>query len=125
MKGRANSAIGEILVQMGAVTSEQLDDMVELQERSSIEVMLGKLLVAHRFITEEQLEVALNAQEGLRSKKVAKQAMAQMRIIQQSGESAVGVAQDFKARARELIRKTTGSGHPAVTSKMLAIEDER
>jgi hypothetical protein len=113
------SSVGQILVDMGLVTRGQLGRAVEMQERSSIEQLLGKLLVAEGHISNKQLDMALNAQAGLRSKKETDQAKAQAAIASENCSSVVLMSQALR-RKSSTIRRATSEGHAAVTPAMLA-----
>jgi len=118
MSGRPEddtTSVGRILVAMGLCTPGQVARVVELQKNSSSEDRIGIFLVAHGLISMEQLELALSAQEGLRSKAKHKRALAQASIAQQSGSSTMELADRVRGRAAE-VRRKTGTDFPAVTS---------
>jgi len=98
------STLGEILIRMKVVTEGQLDEVLALQERMSPEEMLGQLLVAQGFIDPEQLQVALNAQKGLRSKNKTKRALAMSQLAQASGSRVVAMVSQLEATSRECLR---------------------
>ena len=98
------STLGEILIRMRAVTEGQLDEVLALQERMSLEEMLGQLLVAQGFIDTEQLQVALDTQKGLRSKDRTKRAMAMSQVAQASGLRVTAMVSRLEATSRECLR---------------------
>lgn len=108
------TSLGRILIAMGLCTPGQVSRAAELQRKSSTEDRIGIFLVAHGLISLEQLELALNAQEGLRSKARYKRALAQAAIAKQSGSSIVKLAGRVRGRAAEA-KKQTGTEFPAVS----------
>jgi hypothetical protein len=114
------TSLGCILVAMSAVTPDQLAEAVEQQERSSIEHLLGKLLVADGHCTNDQLEIALAAQEAMRSKDKRKQAMAVAEIAKHRKRGTNGARLRIIERSASIVKKATGQDHPAITPEMLA-----
>jgi len=98
------STIGEILVQMKVVTEEQLGQVLELQERLSPEEMLGQLMVARGLIDPGQLEVALNAQKGLRSRSKHLRALAMASLAETSGAKVLTMAGKIDVASQECLR---------------------
>jgi hypothetical protein len=113
------TSIGSILVSMGVISIGQLNRAMEEQRTASRDVLIGKLLVAAGFISNEQLEVALNAQTGLRSKKPVVRANAQAEIAEQSSAAVVRIAGHLRKQSADTRRSRTGEGHEAVTDEML------
>jgi hypothetical protein len=110
---------------MGLLSEEQVRELLELQDRSSIEVMLGKLMVAEGLITNKQLDIALRAQEGLRREddKTAR-ALGQAEVAKVSCATVINVASRVRSRAAETRRRITSTVHPAVGGGMLAAKAE-
>lgn len=84
------TSLGHVLIEMGFMTQEDLTRA--LQERNSLEVLIGQLLVAKGIITERQLEKALEVQEGLRNKDKFKRAMAASAIAEETYSNVVELA---------------------------------
>jgi hypothetical protein len=57
--------IGELLVQAGMLSPDDLDDALEIAQDSK--QLIGRVLTMSGFITDHQLQVALKAQEHMRS----------------------------------------------------------
>ena len=57
--------IGEILIENGACTQEQLDECLRIQEESGAGRRIGEILMEKEYITEEQLLSALSLQTGI------------------------------------------------------------
>jgi len=55
--------LGEILVEQGLVTEEQLTYALEIQLDSSDVIMLGEVLVSMGVVSKEQVEAAIKSQE--------------------------------------------------------------
>lgn len=108
------TSIGRILIAMGLCTPGQVARAAELQRKATTEDKIGIFLVAHGLLSMEQLELALNAQEGLRSKAKHKRALAQASIAQQSGSSIVKLVDRVRGKAAE-VRRKTGTEFPAVS----------
>jgi hypothetical protein len=57
--------IGELLVQAGMLSPDDLDDALEIAQDSR--QLIGRVLIMSGFITDHQLQVALKAQEHMRN----------------------------------------------------------
>jgi hypothetical protein len=114
------TSIGAILIAMSAVTPDQLKDAVEQQERATLEHLLGKLLVADGHCTSDQLEIALAAQEAMRSKNKSKQAIAVAEIARYRKKGTNGARQRLIERSASIVKKATGQAHQAITPEMMA-----
>ena len=100
----ATSTLGEILIRMKVVTEAQLDQTLAMQEQMSPEEMLGQILVAQGIIDNDQLQVALDAQKGLRSKDRTKRALAMSRLAQVSGQKVVAMVSNLEATSHACLR---------------------
>ena len=98
---------------MGLVTSGQIEWAAEAQKRSNEDQRIGMYLVARGFITEAQLKRAGQVQQGLRSRDRCRKALAQADIAEESGASVTRLASHVRKRLGE-VRRKTGSGYPAV-----------
>lgn len=116
-------SLGTILVKMKVATREQVAEALAEQQTMTEEEVLGQLLVARGVIDKEQLQVALDAQHGLRSKKRHVRAMAMSRLAEASSRRVVQLAGAVRRAAGEARRATTGHGHPAITPDMLAAKN--
>lgn len=108
-------SIGTILVKMKAVGREDVERVLEEQSKMSSDELLGALLVRKGIITEEQLEVALSAQEGLRSKRPHVRAMAAASLAVRSSDGVRALAGRVRDAVDGCRRRRTGEGFPAVT----------
>lgn len=116
-------SLGVILSKMMKVADHgSIANAVEEQQRMSDEEVLGQILVARGVIDAEQLEVALEAQRGLRSKNKHDRAMAMARLSQMSGGKVIEFAGALQRDAAREKRHRTGQAHPAITPDMLAKE---
>lgn len=114
-------SLGVILAKMMKVADhEEIVGAVEEQRRMSDEEVLGQILVARGVIDAQQLEVALQAQQGLRSKNKHERAMAMARLSEVSGGKIIEFAEALRKVSTECKRSTTGEAHPAITPEMLA-----
>ena len=57
---RKNLRIGDILVEEGIITQEQLDNVLRIQQNTYRDKRIGDLLVNLKYITEEQLTQSLS-----------------------------------------------------------------
>ncbi|MCY1350036.1 hypothetical protein D9M69_362580 [compost metagenome] len=64
MANQQNSRLGQILVNKGLITSQQLDAAIEMQLTSRMR--LGEVLIAQGLLTQKQLTKALKKQSNLR-----------------------------------------------------------
>jgi hypothetical protein len=96
------TSLGNILVNMGLVSQDQLAEAVLEQQQTSIEVLMGKLLVADGVISEEQLQRALEIQQGLRSKHKYDRALAMSEVATFTHTRVVELASVAKSKVAEI-----------------------
>lgn len=108
-----STSLGSILVQMGMITEEQLAEIVQLQDRASIDLLIGRLAIAEALITPDQLEEALSAQAGLRSKSRSRRALAQVKIVELSAVVIKRTATSLKVQAVAMRRARASGGYAA------------
>lgn len=116
-------SIGTILVKMKAISREEIQEVLEEQEKMSKDELLGALLVRRGMISEEQLEIALDAQNGLRSRKPHVRAMAAASLASGASQMVHAVASSLKEACGDSKRKRTGEGFPAVSAAMMEKKD--
>lgn len=119
MKSDDTTTVGAVLLAMGLITPGQLAAIVEEQNKSSVDELIGALMVKNRMISSEQLEMALSAQSGLRSKKKHTRAMAVGEIAKQSNGRVIALASTIREKSSAARRKVTGSEFKAITSEQL------
>lgn len=117
-------SIGNILKDMGLLTEGQLSTVLELQDRSSIEVMLGKLMVAEGLISNKQLDIALRAQEGLRHEDKTARALGQAEVAEASCATVINVASRVRTKSSDTRRRITGDAYPAVEGMLAKAAEE-
>lgn len=100
------TAVGSVLVRMGACTPEDVALAAELQRTSDEEARIGVFLVAHGFVTYAQLEAAVRVQKGLRSKGRYRKALAHAAIATHSSKALSSSASELRDRADEVKRKS-------------------
>lgn len=113
-------SIGTILLRMKAITRAELTQVVREQEEMSADQLLGELLINRGFIDAAQLKVALDAQDGLRSRRPHVRAMAAARLAELSTQKVVHLAVVTQEESRTTRRSVTKEDHPAVTPEMMA-----
>ncbi len=112
------TSIGAILVKMGVVTEDELALAIEEQANASIEHLLGKLLVANGVCSMEQVEIALAAQQGMRSDEEHKQAVAIASIAMTRKQMVRVAGRKMISRGEEIAEKSGSGLYPAVAMKM-------
>lgn len=106
------TSLGSILVSMGIISTEQLEQAAEEQRVASPDEMLGAILIANRLVTDKQLDIALSAQHGLRSSTKHAQAMANAEIAHTGVLRVMAMAARIRTKStqvREDVRKKNGS----------------
>jgi hypothetical protein len=109
------TSLGSILLKMGAISEEELLCAVEEQRKITADVLLGKLLIAHGFCTEDQVEVAVRAQLGMRSDNRADMAMGLADIAAARKKQIGGTM----IRVLGKVRGITSQDNPMVTPELL------
>ena len=116
------TSIGGILLAAGLIDQDELDQILESQNESSLYELIGHVAVNRGLITPEQLDKALEAQTGLRSKSRSRRAMAQAQIVELSARLIERAASKLRRQAMELRQYKTGQSHPIVTPRILRHE---
>jgi hypothetical protein len=119
-----DTSLGAILLKMGAISSEQLQDALDYQENASIDHMLGQVMLAFKFCSPEQLVLAVHAQDGMRADTAAEQAYAVADLADHRRKLAREARQTMIERSKLLYKKATGRDYPAITKSMLAVKPE-
>ncbi len=127
-----DSSVGQILLAMGAVTKERLLAAINEHKAASADRHLGALLIASGIVSHRQLNMALEAQTGLRSSSKRTQAHAKASIARESMENVVEITRAVRRKthscankAARLHKKITGPEHPAVTEEMLVEQNAK
>ena len=113
------TALGNILIELGLITLEQLAEAIERQENSTLEQLLGAVLVHQGYCTKEDVDTALSAQKSMRQGKKVRQAlaMADLAIRRKTSNGARDRAIQSGAR---FARSASSASYPAVSVEMLA-----
>ncbi len=113
------TSLGNVLIEMGVISEVQLREAVERQENSSLEQLLGAVLVHQGYCSKEDVEAALSAQKSLRSGQRVKHALAvaDLAIHRKTSNGARDRAIISGAR---FVRSASSPEYVAVTSEMLA-----
>ena len=94
--------LGELLVRMGTVNRCDLERMVEYQKNIAADLMLGKMMVADKLITDTDLQTALRVQSGLRSHSKHARALAMTELAERSHEKTRTIVNDARDQAQAL-----------------------
>jgi hypothetical protein len=115
------TSIGAILMSMGAVTQEQLEEVVEEQRRLREDALLGRLLVAKGYCTQEQFDIAMAAQKSMRNgdKERRALAVADISLARSRRHSVIETRQRIIQKGEQAVRRITNSEHKAITPDML------
>jgi hypothetical protein len=115
------TSLGAILVSMGTITDEDLSEAVEMLQRSSIERQIGNQLVVLDKCSTEQVDIALAAQEKMRSGKHG-QAVAVVDIALARKKCTNEARRGLIKQGEEMARRTASAGghHSVLASPMLA-----
>lgn len=115
------TSLGAILLELGLVTQEQLEAVVEQQRHMREETMLGVLLVHNGILTQTELDIALSAQRGMREDNRTNQALAVADIA--IGRHRRKTLHDRRERLVEkgaqIVKSISADDYPAITDEML------
>jgi hypothetical protein len=116
------TSIGAILVSMGAVTTTQVEEVVEEQRRLREDALLGRLLVAKGYCTQKQFDVAMAAQNSMRNGGKERRALtvADISLARARRHSVIATRQRIIEKGAAAIRSITGTEYPAITPAVLA-----
>lgn len=122
-----DTSLGNILLEIGMITEEQLEKAVERQQNSSIEQMLGMVLVHEGYCTKETIEDALSMQASMRKGRMREADKAMCAIDyaikrkKSNGAREVAIRKGAViGKVAGVIRSATGSEYVAITSEMVA-----
>lgn len=116
------TSLGAILLELGLVTQEQLDEVVEQQRHMREETMLGVLLVHNGILTQSELDIALSAQKGMREDNRTNQALAvaNLAIGRHRRQTMVDRRERIVQKGAQIIKGISGDRYLAVTPELLA-----
>lgn len=116
------TSLGNILLEWEIITEDQLDKALKEQEELRGDDLLGKLLIANGFVSEEEIQIAMSAQASMRESKKTKRAMAVADIaIERSRRKSMIMRRcDLLEKAERINKSITRDDYPAVQSPMLA-----
>lgn len=115
------TSLGAILLELGLVTQDQLETVVEQQRHMREETLLGVLLVHNGILTQTELDIALSAQRGMRESNRTTQALAvaDIAIGRHRRKTLHDRRERLVAKGAQIAKSITGENYPAVTSEML------
>jgi len=116
------TSIGAILMNMGAVTREQIEDVIEEQRKLREDALLGRLLVARGYCTQEQFDIAMAAQTSMRAGDRERRAMAvaDISLARTRRNSVILTRQRIIKKGQEAAKVITREDHIAITPEMIA-----
>jgi hypothetical protein len=116
------TSLGNILLEWGVITKDQLDKALEEQQYLRGDDLLGRLLIAAGACGEDEIRTAMSAQLSMRAAGSHKSAMAVADLaLERRRRDSLIVRRNHIIEQGEKIRKSiTGDGHPAITAAMLA-----
>lgn len=115
------TSLGAILLELGLVTDEQLEEVVAQQRQMREETMLGVLLVHNGILTQTELDIALSAQRGMREENRTNQAMAVADIAlgRHRRQTLIDRRERIAEKGAQIVRSISGDDYPAITGEML------
>jgi len=115
------TSLGAVLLELGLVTQEQLNDVIEQQQHMREETMLGVLLVHNGVLTQSELEIALSAQQGMREENRTNQALAVANIAigRHRRKTMLDRRERIAQKGAEIVRSISAN-YPAVSINALA-----
>jgi hypothetical protein len=116
--GVTRFSLGTILVKLKIVSREAVEETARIQTGMTRDEYLGELLVARGLLEREQLELALAAQEGLRSTDRAVRALAAAKLAEISSGNVVSASRTLQREVAEFRRESNHVGWPAVGAKV-------
>lgn len=116
------TSLGNILLEWGVITKDQLKQALEEQQHLRGDALLGRLLIAAGACGEDEIRTAMSAQISMREVGRHKSAMAVADLaLERRRRKSLIVRRNNLIERGEQVRKTiTGDGHPAITPAMLA-----
>lgn len=114
------TSLGAVLLELGLVTREQLNAVVEQQRHMREETMLGVLLVHNGILTQTELDTALSAQRGMREANKTDQALAVANIAigRHRRKTLLDRRERLVEKGAQIVRSISND-YPAVTADML------
>jgi len=114
------TSLGNILLDWGLVSRDQLDHAIYEQKTLKGDALLGKLLIANGFCTETDIVEAMVAQASLRAagKHQAAMAVANFALKRKRRDSIV-VQQDRIIKKGEEVMKSITDEYPVITGALL------
>lgn len=116
------TSIGAILMNMGAVTQEQIEEVIEEQRRLREDALLGRLLVAKGYCSQEQFDIAMTAQTSMRNGNKERRALAvaDISLARTRRNSVIATRQRIVEKGQACIKHFTGGDLIAITPALLA-----
>lgn len=116
------TSLGNVMLLLDLITEDQLKAVQELVDDDP-EMIIGKVLVAQGVITDEELEVAMSAQAGLRSSKRRHRASVEMEIAKVKTSKVAILATKVADQGKALVQKARTGEYPHIAAKLLKVED--
>jgi len=116
------TSVGAILISMGAVTRAQVEEVVEEQRKLREDALLGRLLVAKGYCTQDQFDIAMAAQKSMRNGNKEKRALAvaDISLARSRRQSVHATRKRLIEKGQAATRSITNERNAVITSAMLA-----
>jgi len=101
----SDTTLGEILVVLGVISNTQRFAAMEYQQRATVPLTFGEILVGQGYCTREQVEEAARLQKGLRSDKPQEKAEAVYDVAKRSKEVLGETRRQLIATGKAIIEK--------------------
>jgi hypothetical protein len=115
------STLGSILIALGYVSRDQLENSAREQAAMSKEELIGRMLVVRGELDPGHLEKALELQCRLRSKKCHVRAIAQAELAEQTSQRTIELAKELRIETAKVRRESSGLGYPSVRAEGIAV----
>ena len=115
------STLGAILIALGHVSRDMLEESITEQKLLSRDEMLGRMLVSRGALDPGHLQAALVLQRKLRSRKAHIRALAQAQLAEMTSARTVLLAQELRQETAKVRRESSGFGYPAIGTNAAAL----
>lgn len=124
MSDSSDTTLGEILVQMGLCTKDQIYEILISDHCQNRCGLFGELLISAGAITKSQLDKAMEVQAGLRSEDRCRTALATADIALVRKQDTNAKQRKLTERGEQMAKRVTATNNPAITSQVLALKSK-
>jgi len=119
------TSLGNILLEWGLITKEQLTKALQEQETLRGDDLLGRLLVAGGACTAEDIDMAMSAQASMRATGKTKRALAVADLaLERHRRDSIIQRRDRIIQQAEQVHRSISNDYPTISAAMLAKSKE-